>query len=520
MTTVVLGAGAVGTATAWYLRKAGHDVTVIERQPEAALETSWGNGCVIHASEVEPWSQPGMPAKIVKWLGKENAPLLLRYGAIPAMWRWGIDFARNCTPEKFRANALSNLELALHSLKSLHEIGSETGISYDRATRGVLKIYRSPESLDGAQRQADDLARHGLLYERLDVQRCVEIEPALQDTKSTLAGALYFARDEVGDCNKFTQGLAAASAAAGVTWRYGETVKGIETSGGKVTGVIYFDKSKKEVVQRAKAVVVCANGAETPRLLLMSKSNQFPDGLANSSGIVGKHFMFNGGALSNAVFEHEVNGHRGPVVTRISQEFYELDEKLGLVGGGGFDFRVDVPAMLRTLSMPPDYPTWGSAFKKEMRPWFSHSLLSYAHTTSMPVETNSVSLDPELKDAWGLPAIRTTFKEHEQDMRLYKHFQERNHELLTAAGAQKIFPNPIGDEPGSTVHLLGTARMGNDPKSSVVDKFHRAHDVKNLFIVDGSSFVTSGRGQPTLTIQALAFRAADHIAQFAKRGEI
>ena len=105
MTTVVLGAGAVGVATAWYLNKAGQDVEVVERQPEAALETSWGNGGVIHASEVEPWSQPGMPRKIIGWLGKENAPLLLRYGAIPHMWRWGLDFSRNCTPERFRANA-------------------------------------------------------------------------------------------------------------------------------------------------------------------------------------------------------------------------------------------------------------------------------------------------------------------------------------------------------------------------------------------------------------------------------
>lgn len=298
-------------------------------------------------------------------------------------------------------------------------------------------------------------------------------------------------------------------------------VRKIETdASGRATGVIYFDKDKKEVVQRAKAVVLCANGAETPRLLLMSKSNLFPNGLANSSGVVGKHFMFNGGALSNGVYEHEVNGHKGPVVTRISQEFYELEEKLGLIGGGGFDFRVDVPALLRTMSMPPEYPTWGSEFKKQMRPWFSNTLLSYAHTTSLPVETNSVSLDPELKDAWGLPAIRTTYKEHEHDMRLYKHFQELGRQFLTASGAQKIYDLPINDEPGSTVHLLGTARMGNDPKSSVVDKYHRAHDVKNLFIVDGSSFVTSGRGQPTLTIQALAFRAADHIAQFAKRNEI
>ena len=149
MPVVVLGAGAVGTATAWYLSKAGHEVTVVERQDAAALETSWGNGGVIHASEVEPWSQPGMPLKILKWLGKENAPLLLRYGAIPHMWRWGLAFARNCTPERFAANSRANLELALYSLRSLQEIGAETGIAYDRATRGVLKIYRSKESLDG-----------------------------------------------------------------------------------------------------------------------------------------------------------------------------------------------------------------------------------------------------------------------------------------------------------------------------------------------------------------------------------
>jgi choline dehydrogenase-like flavoprotein len=298
-------------------------------------------------------------------------------------------------------------------------------------------------------------------------------------------------------------------------------VRKIETDdSGRVTGVIYFNAAKQEVVQKAKAVVLCANGAETPRLLLMSKSNRFPDGLANSSGVVGKHFMFNGGAISSAEFEHEIHAHKGPVVTRITHELYELDPKLNLIGGGGYDFRISTPAMLRVASMPPELPQWGSAFKAKMRPWFLNSLDSYAHTTSLPVETNSVSLDPELKDAWGLPAIRVTFKEHEHDMRLYKYMQERGRELLTAAGAKKIYDEPITDAPGSTVHLLGTCRMGNDPKSSVVDKFHRAHDVKNLFIVDGSSFVTSGRGQPTMTIQALAFRAADHIAEFAKKGEI
>ena len=261
MTTIILGAGAVGTATAWYLSKAGHDVVLVERQAEAAMETSWGNGGVIHASEVEPWSQPGMPMKIIKWLGKENAPLLLRYSAIPHMMGWGIEFARNCTPERFRENSRANLHLALHSLKCLQEIGAETGIDYDRATRGVLKIYRSRESLDGAQRSTDDLARYGLLYERIGPDRCVELEPALQDTKSTLAGALYFARDEVGDSNKFTQNLATACAARGVQCRFGEAVQKIETNGDRVQAVV-TDKGRIE-----GDTVVVAMGSFTAPLL-------------------------------------------------------------------------------------------------------------------------------------------------------------------------------------------------------------------------------------------------------------
>jgi len=289
---------------------------------------------------------------------------------------------------------------------------------------------------------------------------------------------------------------------------------------GRVTGVLYFDKDKQEQRQKAKAVVLSANGAETPRLLLMSTSNRFPDGLANSSGLVGKHLMFNGNVVADGLFEHAVHGHKGPVVTRITQEHYIPDPSLNFFGGGGIDMRFDVPAMIKTLSMPTDGPEWGAAWKARAREWFTHSASAYGHTTTLPVATNSVTLDPELKDAWGMPAIRTTYKEHEHDMRLFKFFQDRCKELLSAAGAKKVYASPFGDAPGSAVHLLGTARMGNDPKASVADKYHRAHDVKNLFIVDGSSFVTSGRGQPTMTIQALAFRAADHIAQFATRREI
>jgi D-amino-acid dehydrogenase len=292
MPVIVLGAGAVGVATAWYLRKAGHEVTVVERQDGAALETSWGNGGVIHASEVEPWSQPGMPLKILKWLGQENAPLLLRYGAIPHMWRWGLAFARNCTPEKFAANSRANLELALYSLRSLQEIGGETGIQYDRATKGVLKIYRSKESLDGAARACDMLARHGLRYERIDVARCVDIEPALSSTSNTLAGALYFERDEVGDCNKFTQGLAAACAERGVRFHYKTTVQSIEAPQGKVTGVMTGAgripaDSVVVALGSFTAPLLARLGIHVPIYPVKGVSITFPRGAWNSAPISG-----------------------------------------------------------------------------------------------------------------------------------------------------------------------------------------------------------------------------------------
>jgi choline dehydrogenase-like flavoprotein len=289
---------------------------------------------------------------------------------------------------------------------------------------------------------------------------------------------------------------------------------------GRVTGVVYFNAARQEMRQRARAVFLCANGAETPRLLLMSASNLFPNGLANSSGAVGKYLMFNGNTGGGGEFEHEVNGHRGPPVTRIVLETYELDPALGIAGGGGFDFRYPFPPLLSALNMPPETPTWGAGFKETLRRVHTRTSQCWGHTTSLPVETNRVDLDPEARDAWGLPAIRVTFREHENDMRLYRYMFDKGIELLKAAGATRTWGGPPGDEPGASVHLLGTCRMGNDPATSVVNRFHRAHDVPNLFVVDGSSLVTSGRGQPTLTIQALAFRAADHAARMARSGEL
>jgi choline dehydrogenase-like flavoprotein len=289
---------------------------------------------------------------------------------------------------------------------------------------------------------------------------------------------------------------------------------------GRVSGAVYFDRQGKEHRQRARAVVVCANGAETPRLLLMSTSRLFPNGLANSSGLVGRYLMYNGSAFAGGLFPHEINGYRGVHVSRVIHDFYELDPELGLVGGGGIDTRFDFsPIAFAVDGLPPDVPRWGAGFKHALREHFTRTMYALAHTTSLPVESNSISLDPTVKDAWGLPATRITFSEHPNDQRLYRFFLDRCLELLEAAGAVKRWEFPL-DTYYPAVHLLGTCRMGNDPARSVVDRSHRAHDVPNLFLVDGSSFVTGGRGQPTCTIQALAYRAGAEITRLAKAGAL
>lgn len=289
---------------------------------------------------------------------------------------------------------------------------------------------------------------------------------------------------------------------------------------GRVTGVRYFDTRKADVLQRGKAVVVCANGAETPRLLLNSANGLHPQGLANSSDYVGRNLMSNYNSIGMGFFAHEINGWKGAVVSRIIHDPVVLDKSLGIFGGGGFDFRSMMTPMFAATQTPPGMPRWGREWKRNLKRVLSNTTLALGHMTQLPVHANRFDLDPTVKDAWGLPVLRLTFADHPNDIAMTRWFGAKGKELLDAAGAEKAMDFGFTSQQYPQVHLLGTARMGHDPKTSVVNADHRAHDVKNLFIVDGSSFVTSGRGQPTMTIQALAFRAAERMATLAKAGEI
>ncbi|MEX0975502.1 MAG: GMC family oxidoreductase [Woeseia sp.] len=291
---------------------------------------------------------------------------------------------------------------------------------------------------------------------------------------------------------------------------------------GRVSEVLYYDPEGREQAQKARAVVLAANGAETPRLLLNSASVRHPDGLANSSGFVGRNLMFNGHSLANGIFEHQLNDFKGVQVTRIIHDFYDSDPARGFYGGGGIDARPlfsATPILYALAGAPPDVPSWGVDYKNALAHNFTRQMSVLGSTTSLPLDRNNITIDPTHKDRWGRPSIRLTYLDHEDDLATCNFLLDRSMELLDAAGAKKTWAFPVNASTGGA-HLLGTCRMGDDPATSVVDRYHRSHDTPNLFICDGSSFVTSGRGQPTMTIMALAFRAAGHIANAARANEV
>jgi choline dehydrogenase-like flavoprotein len=289
---------------------------------------------------------------------------------------------------------------------------------------------------------------------------------------------------------------------------------------GTVTGVVYFDADKREVQQRAKAVILSANGSESPRLLLLSKSARFPNGLGNTNDVVGRYLMLGGGGGASGLFEHPLNEYKGMISAAGILDYVPSDPKRGFYGGGRMTARGHAsPIDFGLGGLQPGSPRWGAAYKKALREEANHKMTVTCFVTQLPLATNRVDLDPDMKDAWGLPAMRITSQSHPDDIKAMEFFRQKSIEVLEAAGAKKVWAGQVNDSRGGA-HNRGSCRMGNDPKMSVVNKYHRVHDVPNLFIVDGSNLTTGGRNHPTMTIQALAFRAAEHIVKAAKAGTL
>ncbi|MGD9479610.1 D-amino acid dehydrogenase [Shinella sp. G-2] len=238
MKVIVLGAGIVGVTSAYQLAKAGHEVTVVDRQPGPALETSFANAGEVSFGYCSPWAAPGIPMKAMKWLFMQHAPLILRPKVDMAMLSWMTQMLRNCTSARYALNKSRMLRLADYSRVSLAALREETGIAYDERMQGTLQLFRTEAQLDASAKDVKALAADGIPYEVLDPEGCIRVEPALKHVREKIVGGLLTPKDETGDCFKFSNALAAKAAALGVTFRYGSIIRGLDVEGGRVTGVI------------------------------------------------------------------------------------------------------------------------------------------------------------------------------------------------------------------------------------------------------------------------------------------
>lgn len=267
MKVLVLGAGVVGTASAWYLARAGHEVTVVDRREGAGLETSFANGGQISVSHAEPWANPHVLPKVIKWLGRPDAPLLFHWrpdATLPARLAWCLAFLGECLPARTHRNIGAIVRLALYSRSQLQALRREIELDYDHLERGILHIYTDAGEFATAIEAARVMGEFGLVREPLTAERCIEIEPALAAARPLLVGGDYTPSDESGDAHKFTRCLAGHCAEAGVAFQYGAAVERIATAGGRIAGVLVRGAEGSELLT-ADAYVLAA-GSYSPLL--------------------------------------------------------------------------------------------------------------------------------------------------------------------------------------------------------------------------------------------------------------
>jgi D-amino-acid dehydrogenase len=255
MHILVLGAGVVGITTAWYLQKQGHQVTVVDRQNQAGLETSYANGGQISVSHAEPWANPSAPLKVLKWLTRPDAPLLFRPKLDPDQWRWALSFLGQCTSARAAHNIRQIVNLGTYSRSQLQALRKEAGIEYDHLEKGILHFYTNPAEFDGAMEPTRIMQDLGCDRQVIDADRAVELEPALKPIRNRIAGATYTSEDESGDARLFTQNLATRCAEAGVEFRYGTEILSFERAGERVLGVQTLREGHHETL-RADAYVL------------------------------------------------------------------------------------------------------------------------------------------------------------------------------------------------------------------------------------------------------------------------
>jgi len=525
---LIVGAGAAGAAAAWRLAAAGIRVVCLE-------QGGWVD-TYEHVPHTDPdWElyrqtshhpSPNVRRRAEDYpVNEADTPIkLLMYNAVGGSTiHWGAHFPR-FHPSDFRVRSLDGVAedwpIGYADLAPYYDLNDVmmgvSGLAGDPANPP-----RSPRPLPplplgkGGQRMAAAFDRLGWHWWPVD---------------AAIATRPYQGRGACNLCGPCDLGCPLrARASTDVTYwplavesgaevRTGARVASVTVDGsGRATGVVYLTPDGGEHHQTADVVILAANGVGTARLLLMSAGPGFPDGLANRSGQVGRNLMHHPTGMVTGVFSEPLDGFKGPFAVSIySQEFYETGEDRPFVRGFQMQLvRSDGPLGTALGGYLPRVP-WGSTHHDRFMAWFAHTANLTVTTEDLPDPENRVALDPDLTDSSGLPAPRVTYTVSDNTWAMLDWGRERAGEVFEAAGAAQVLSQRL--IAGAGFHLLGTARMGSDPDTSVVDQWGRCHDIPNLFIIDGSVFVTAAALNPTSTIQAIALRTADHLIAGRRAG--
>lgn len=524
---LVVGAGSAGGAFVWSLSESGYDVMCLEQGPWLSPEDAPST----HEDwELHTYTDYNLDPNYRKLpqdypINNENTcitPLMINAVGGSGI-HWGAHFPR-MRPSDFRVKDLDgvadNWPLTYYELEPYFDLN-------DRMV-GVSGLNGNPAYPPMPMRQTPPLpiGKHGETIARGFEKLGWHWWPA----ESAINSEPYDGRPACNNCGPCILGCHNASRASsdvtywpkaiakGASLKTGCRVKEVTVNKhGFATGVIYYDEKGILKEQKASVVVLACNGVGTPRLLLNSVSPVFPNGLANHSGLVGRNLMFHPVAVVDGVFEENLQGFKGPLSCSItSYEFYETDVSRGFVRGSQLQVnRSEGPVHVSLGSgAAGNRVPWGEEHHRIFSQRMGNTIRVAVMGEDLPELSNRVELDDQMSDSDGVSSPKINYVESENSKKLIEFGIDRAIEVLGAAGAKSIHHDPLLSAAGW--HLMGTARMGTNPERSVVDRFGACHDVRNLYVIDGSIFVTAGAVNPTSTIQALALYIADNLKKSSR----
>jgi choline dehydrogenase-like flavoprotein len=526
---VVIGAGASGAAAAKVLTEGGLRVVALEKGPWRAKE-SFGGDELANVNRYNLWPDPLLNPRTARTSPDEEAKVDL-FCPVPQMVGGGTvhwqGWLPRFTENDFRLRSVAG-ELAGTTLADWPITYAELEPYYDRvewafgvsgqSSANVFESFRSrgypcPPMPQSRYAQKFHLGCDKLGWNSFPTPQAALSRP-FNGRPATVVSA--FAQQHGDPTGTRSSALNVFVPEAVATGRYdlrpGSYVRELTLGGrGRITGAVYEDAEGRVTEQQADVFVLACGAVETARLLLLSTSGRFPHGLANGTDLVGRNVTFHEYSAAVGTFDDPVYAWAGGgYVSASSFQFYEHDPSRGFVSGGHIAAAgVGIPLPINWGL--PGRPTWGAEAKQVDRDYFSNSMAVAMVLHDMPQHDNRVDLDESVVDAWGLPVARITLSPHENDLAMGRFLVDRCGEILQAAGANqvdRVYPDRVT---GNCSHQHGTTRMGDDPETSVLDRNCRAHEVENLFVVDGSPVPTATGANPTLTIMANAWRVAAHI---------